>query len=166
MKRSAKYLALSACLYLSMISGATVVVFCGVMAAPMLFTSCGTTEVAKAQQVTHAAAVDFNAFVQFEKANRDALWNINHGIKHAADRLRHKECIDCKPNGQKYIETAISLVDAYKNNRTPENKANMDTAIAVIQELINQISDYFLDPQIRSIDPMTATKYQRAKVVP
>lgn len=136
------------------------------MALALSQQGCGTTEVAKAQQVTHAAAVDFNDFIQFEKANRDQLWKLNPAIKHAADKLRHKTCPDCEPNGAKYVNSAIALVDAYKNNRTPENKANMDTAIAVIQELVNQITNYFLDPQVRNLDPVTAVKYGKTKVVP
>lgn len=164
--KSIRYLTLSACLWLSVISGTAVVTFCAVTALPILLTSCGTTEVAKSQQVVHAAAVDFNAFIQFEKANRTELWRINHGIKHTADKLRHRNCADCGPNAQHWIGSAIATIDAYKDNRSPENKANMDTAIAVIQELINQISSYFLDPQVSSMDPATAMKYRATKVVP
>lgn len=134
--------------------------------AALSLQSCGTTEVAKAQQVTHAAVVDFNDFVQFEKANRDALWHLNPNIKHAADKLRHRTCADCEPNGAKWLGSAIAMVDAYKDNRSPENKANMDTAIAVIQEMINQISEYFLNPQVRQLDPVTAVKYHGTKIVP
>lgn len=127
---------------------------------------CGTTEVAKAQQITHASAVDLNAFVQFEKSNRAQLWKLNPAIKYTADKLRHRACDSCEPNGAKWVNSAIATVDAYKNARTPEKKANMDTAIAVVQELINQINEYFLDPQIRSIDPAISVKYGRTKVVP
>lgn len=138
------------------------------LAALLSQPGCGTTEVAKAQQVTHAATVDFNDFVQFEKANRDLLWHLNPAIKHTADKLRH--CANpgpgCEPNAAKWVNSAIAMVDAYKNARTPENKANMDTAIAVIQELINQVTEYFFNPQVRQIDPVVAVKYQRTKVVP
>lgn len=137
-----------------------------VLALALSQQGCGTTEVAKAQQVTHAATVDFNAFIQFEKTNRAQLWKINPAVKHTADKLRHKSCADCEPNAAKWVNSVIAMIDAYKNARTPENKANMDTAIAAIQELINQISDYFLDPQVRSIDPVIAVKYGRTKVVP
>jgi hypothetical protein len=136
------------------------------IASGFFFQGCGTTEVAKAQQVTHAAAVDFNAFIQFEKANRDQLWKINHGIKQTADKLRHKTCDTCEPNAAKWVNSAIAMIDAYKNARTPENKANMATAIAVLQELANQITQYFLDPQVRSIDPAISVKYGQTKIVP
>lgn len=129
---------------------------------------CGTTEVAKGQQVVHASAVDLNAFIQFEKKNRNALWHLNPAIKHTADKLRH--CAvpgeNCEPNAAKWINSAIATVDAYKDNRSPEKKANMDTAIAVVQELVSQVSEYFLDPQVRRLDPVTAVKYQGTKVVP
>lgn len=129
---------------------------------------CGTTEVAKAQQVTHAAAVDFNAFIQFEKTNRVQLWHLNPAIKHTADKLRH--CATpgegCEPNAGKWLGSAIATINAYKDNRTPENKANMDTALAVIQVLIDQITEYFFDPQVRGIDPVIAVKYQKTKVIP
>lgn len=139
-----------------------------VIALSFALEGCGTTPVAKAQQLTHAATVDFNAFIQFEKANRDQLWKLNPDIKHTADKLRHCPVPgdNCEPNADKWVGSAIATIDAYKDNRTPEHKANMDTALAVIQELITQISEYFLDPQVRSIDPVTSVKYGRTKIVP
>lgn len=139
-----------------------------IVVASLALEGCGTTEVAKAQQVTHAAQVDLNDFIQFEKSNRAELFKLNPAIKHTADKLRH--CLvpgdNCEPDAARWVNSAIATVDAYKNNRTPELKANMDTSIAVLQELINQISGYFLNPQVRSIDPVTAVKYRRTKVVP
>lgn len=139
-----------------------------ILAAALSQQSCGTTEVAKAQQVVHASAVNFNAFIQFEKANRDQLWRLNPQIKKTADKLRH--CRNpgpaCETNATRWIESATAMVDAYKDNRTPEGRKDMDTAIAVIQELINQITEYFLDPQVRQIDPVTAVTYRRMTVVP
>lgn len=136
------------------------------LALPLL-QGCGTTPVAKAQQVTHLSAVNLKDFADFERNNRQALWNINPGIKHFTDnKLRARECDACKPNAERYVESAIAMVDAYKDNRTPANKASLDTAIAVIQELINQISDYFLNPQIAALNHATAAKYKNVKVAP
>lgn len=137
-----------------------------ILAAALSQQGCGTTEVAKGQQVVHASAVNFDAFIQFEKSNRDALWAVNKNIKRTADKLRHKSCADCEPNAAKWIDSAIAMIDAYKDNRSPENRANMDTAIAVIQEMINQITNYFLDPQVSRIDPVTAVTYRRTTIVP
>lgn len=127
---------------------------------------CGTTVVAKGQQSVHAAAVSFDSFVTFEKANRATLFAINPAIKHSADKLRHRECETCDPNGVKWLESSWHLVDVYRTNRTPENKANMDTAIAVIQDLIDEISNYFLDPHVAALDPMAAVTYKKTKIVP
>lgn len=128
--------------------------------------SCGTTVVAKGQQSVHAGAVSFDSFVTFEKANRAALFAINPAIKHSADKLRHRECDSCDQNGVKWLESSWNLVEVYRTHRTPENKANMDTAIAVIQDLINEISNYFLDPHVAALDPMAAVTYKKTKVIP
>ncbi len=127
---------------------------------------CGTTEVAKSQQVTHAAVVDLKDFLTFEKANRDQLFKIDPSIKHFADKMRHKDCPTCDQNDVRWLNSAIATVDAYKNNRSPENKANMDTALAVLQELVNQITQYFLIPAVHSLSPTTAAKYPPTKVIP
>lgn len=127
---------------------------------------CATTIVGKGQQSVHAAAVSFDGFVTFEKNNRAALWAINPGVKHAADKLRRRDCETCDPNGVKWLESSWHLVEVYRTNRTPENKANMETALAVIQDLIDEISNYFLDPHVAALDPMTAVTYKKTKIVP
>lgn len=136
------------------------------IAAGLFQSGCGTTEVAKGQQTVHASAVSFDKFVTFEKENRAQLWKINPAIKHTADKLRHKNCDACEANGIKWLESSWNFVEVYRTNRSPENKANMQTAIAVIQDLIDEISNYFLDAQVSALDPTTAITYKRAKIVP
>jgi hypothetical protein len=41
----------------------------------------------------------------------------------------------------RWIDTANILLKAYKANRTPENKANLDTAIAVLQAGADEARD-------------------------
>lgn len=47
-----------------------------------------------------------------------------------------------RANQKQWLQSATDLKNSYKSNRTPENKANMDTAIAVITEATAQSVKY------------------------
>lgn len=136
------------------------------IAAAISFQGCATTPLGKAQQVQKATAVSFDAFLTFEKDNRAPLWAINHGIKHAADKLRHKECDTCPPNGQRWLQSAWNTTETYRLAKNDVNKDAMDKAIAVIQTVYDEISGYFMDAQVQSLGPNVAKQYPRAKITP
>lgn len=127
---------------------------------------CATDIVGKAEQTTKIAAVNFRDFVHFERANEAQLMQLNPAIHQFANKLRHKECPTCDQNDVRWLQTARNFTEAYRLNRTADNKVNMQTAIAVIQTALDEITNYFLMPGVAAVDPMTASKYRKTKVVP
>lgn len=102
---------------------------------PVSATSCATkanvTEGSEAfvvnaeqSQIMAFAAVD--AFLTYEHDNRDALWQISPEIKRAADKLRS--------SFPDINATYLTVLKKYKDNRTPENKADLNTWLAVLEQ--------------------------------
>lgn len=110
-----------------------------IMLAAVLI-GCGTIQpgadpiVVNAERVTASAVDTFDTFLKYEHNNRAALDSINPGIHKYANVLRR--------NGQKWLQTARAETQAYKYNRSETNKANLQTAIAVLQEAVNQVGQY------------------------
>jgi len=82
--------------------------------------------VVRSEQIQQSIFDTVDTFLAYEKANREALWAINPGIKKAADDLRRMFPLA--------NATALNMLDAYKWNRTLENKVNLMTALAVIEQ--------------------------------
>lgn len=122
-----------------------------VMFASFLFEGCATDIVGKAEQTTHIAAINFDNFLQFELDNRAQLLELNPAIHDLAQKIRHKECATCDPNGIRWLKSARTFTEAYRQNRTVDNKVNMQTAIALIQTTLDQITQYFLTAQNKGI---------------
>lgn len=142
------------------------------IASGLLFTGCATDIVGKAEQTTKITSISFDTFVVFERHNEAQLLAINPGIHSLAQKLRHKECATCTDekgiqNGIRWLRTARRLTETYRLNRTPENKVNMQTAIAVIQGLLDEVTQYMLTPSVATLDPMAAAAYsKKTKVTP
>lgn len=84
--------------------------------------------VVRAEQSAALGAESLDAFVQYEYRNRAALWAIDHGFKGAADSIRER--------GPAALQTLRDATKAYKASRTPEGKASLYTALAVVEALI------------------------------
>lgn len=80
--------------------------------------------VVTAEQSISTAWNVVNTFVEFELAHRSS---VGPDVTAIADTIR-REAPD-------KFRLARSLMASYKNNRTAENKANLDTALAVVLEL-------------------------------
>lgn len=89
--------------------------------------------VVRAEQTTQLAYDTFQTFTKYEYNNRATLERLNPKIESYANVIRRNE--------KKWLQTARAETMAYKNNRT-NGHANLDTAIAVLQEAINQIGVY------------------------
>lgn len=90
--------------------------------------------VVNAERSTQVALATMDAFLQIEYNNRDMLKKVNPAIHTYAEYVRR--------NGQHYLQSARALTLAYKNNRSAENKANLQTAIALLNEISNQANTY------------------------
>lgn len=134
------------------------------IAAGLFQQGCATDIVGKAEQTTKIAAINFKDFVTFERQNEAQLLALNPGIHRLATKLRHKECVACDQNDVRWLESARNFTESYRLNRTPDNKANLETALAVIQTALDEITQYFLTPGVSALDPVTAAKYRKTKV--
>jgi len=94
----------------------------------------GDPVVINAEKTTALAVDTFDSFLQYEYNNRAALESVSPAIHEYANYVR--------ANGQKWLQTARSMTQAYKHNRDENNKANLTTAISTLQEAVNQISKY------------------------
>lgn len=83
--------------------------------------------VVRAEQLDQMSFDTVDAFLRFEKANRDMLWILNRDIKKAADKLR----TDFPPAHQS-LKTAIKQ---YKSLRTDDSKTSLEKAMAVVEFL-------------------------------
>jgi hypothetical protein len=120
-----------------------------VLALAILHTGCGSIQpgndpvVVNAERTTQLAVDVFDTFLQWEYANRQAL-SATPEVRQSADFIRAK--------GQDWLVTARSMTQAYKRNRTPENKGNLETAMAVLRSAIGEARHY-LTAGVVSQDP-------------
>lgn len=107
-----------------------------VIIIPPLLTGCAAITpghsafVVRAEQTAEASFDIINGYLEFEKFNRNILWAKDHEFKHVADNLR--------TNSLPAIEALRVATKAYKQNRTSENKATLNTWLAVVDQLILQ----------------------------
>ncbi|MCL4179167.1 MAG: hypothetical protein KJ072_15675 [Verrucomicrobia bacterium] len=99
--------------------------------------------VVNAERTTQLAVDVFDTFLKWEYDHRQSL-SVTPEIRKAADFIRAK--------GQDWLTTARSMTKAYKANRTPENKANLDTAMAVLRMAVTEARHY-LEIGVVSQDP-------------
>ncbi len=103
-------------------------------------TSCATVQpgadpvVVNAERTTALAVDTFDTFLQFEYTNRAGVAAVAPAAHDYAEVIRR--------NGQAWLQNARALTRAYKLNRTPENKASLQTAIAVLQSAITISQQY------------------------
>ncbi len=96
-------------------------------------TGCASVEegadsvVVNAERVAQASFEIMDAFVLYEHNNREMLRRISPEIEKAANSVR--------TDGRKAIEQLRSATAAYKNNRSAENKATVDTWIKTVEHL-------------------------------
>lgn len=83
--------------------------------------------VVRAQQAQSLSLQILDSFVLYEYNNRGALLAVSPEIKKAADNVRKRAPMA--------FESLSNALATYKANRTPENKANLVTYLAVVEQL-------------------------------
>jgi hypothetical protein len=86
-----------------------------------------------AERTTQLAVDVFDSFLLWEYTHRADLSG-RPQIKVAADFIRAR--------GQTWLTTARAMTKAYKQNRTDDNRANLDTAVAVLRQGIVEARKY------------------------
>jgi hypothetical protein len=97
--------------------------------------------VVDAEKTTRIAVETFNTFFKLEFDNR-AL------VLEKAPKI-HEYANYARLHSPQWIASARALTITYKTNRTSENKANLQTALKVLQDAIDQATKY--TTQIHSI---------------
>jgi hypothetical protein len=90
--------------------------------------------VVNAERATAMALDVMDAFLQVEYLNRELLAQASPEIHQVAERVR--------TDGPKWLESARAATKAYKQNRSPENKFQLQTAIAVLQTAVTESQRY------------------------
>lgn len=90
--------------------------------------------VVRAEQTRDVAVATFDAFLQLEYENRELLWKVDPGIKHAADYIRLNE--------RGWIKSLTVVIQAYKANRSAENRASLSTWLATVEEALRQAQEH------------------------
>jgi len=87
-----------------------------------------------AERTTALAYTSFDSFFALER-NQDAF------VKANLPQV-HKFANDLRRNAPQYLASARSATEAYRLNRSAENKATLDTLIAVLTNAMAQIGTY------------------------
>src|SRR5687768_10196277 len=84
--------------------------------------------VVRSEQASRYAFEIFDTFVTEEERNRVGWRAISPDIEKTANRIRRQ--------GRQAVEELVRVTRVYKYNRTPENKANVETWLLTVQELV------------------------------
>lgn len=112
------------------------------VAAPVMLTGCAHLQtnadqvVVRSEQLAAGAFELMDALVEMEINNRDSLRKLNPNIERVANRIRTE--------GRKGLEELRTATKIYKAHRTPENKANVETWIATIENLKRIAREYLV----------------------
>lgn len=106
----------------------------------VLIYGCATTQtgsdpvVIDAEKATSIGVETINTFLKIEYDNQALVKSKVPSVHSFANSLRI--------HAPQWIASVRSLTAAYKNNRTPQNKANLETGLAVLQAAITQATQY------------------------
>lgn len=125
--------------------------------AALILASCTTVDVGNdpvvvnAERDTQLAADTFNLVATTEQQTRSVIVAIDYKtaiqIKHGVDYIR--------VNSPKWLASARAVTKAYKDNRTPQNKANLQTAMSTLLAGLTQAQQYLT--QINQISQKKVT---------
>ncbi len=100
----------------------------GVPSVALLTSGCATIQgdpvAVRTQQAMSLAFDTMDAFVRFEHAN-NSKGELGPEIRNVAEKIR--------AGAPRWMASANIMLRTYQANRTPENKANLMTALAVLQ---------------------------------
>lgn len=92
------------------------------------------TLVVTCEKVRATALDTFDAIMQWEYANREALQRINPQIHEFAENIRR--------NGRAWLDDLTALKRSYQDARTPDNASRLNAALAALNSAIASASRY------------------------
>ncbi len=90
--------------------------------------------IVRAEQVEKTALAVFDTYVHVEFSQREKLKSISPEFVKVADLIR--------VSADDWIESLEAALKAYRNNRSPENKATLVTALAVLETSLAEAQRY------------------------
>jgi hypothetical protein len=115
--------------------------------APVAFVGCGTTPgvptlsaenadqlILRAEQTAQTARLTFDTFVHLERDNEALLKTISPAIHTYANTVRL--------HGLDWVTSVRTATKTFKANRTPDNKANLDTVLATLIAAVGETNKY------------------------
>ncbi len=93
----------------------------------------GDPVVVRTEQAMSLAFDTMDAFVKFEHLY-NSKGELGPDVRNAAEKIR--------AGAPKWMATAKIMLQTYKNNRTEENKANLMTALAMLQAGASEATKY------------------------
>lgn len=98
--------------------------------------------IVSAEKATFIAADTFDTFLRLEFKHRAAYAKISPKIHDFAETLRADKDGNGEPFGIDVLKSARVATKTFKANRTPANEANLRTAWATLQKLIDDAKKY------------------------
>ena len=95
--------------------------------------------VVRAEQTASVAFDLFDVYVKMEYNNREGLASISPNFKQVGDVIR--------TDGLKAIEELRIATKVYKANRNEQNKANLQTYMALVENLQRVVNEYLIAPK-------------------
>jgi hypothetical protein len=96
--------------------------------------------VVNAEKTAALAKDTFDTFLKLDRENEAVFRQI--GAHALAETLRHRESPTQPPNGIRWIQTLRSVTKTYKQNRTAENRASVDTWLKTVSDALKQTTQY------------------------
>jgi hypothetical protein len=90
--------------------------------------------IVNAERTERVAFHSVDAFLSIEKDNAATLKTVSPEIHKYAETLRH--------NAPSWFRSARALTETYKSNRSVQNKANLQSALALLETAQSQANDY------------------------
>lgn len=101
--------------------------------------------VVRAEQAADISFEIMDAYLSLEENNREYLRTVSPEFEKAAIRVR--------TDGKAAIENLRSATKTYKQNRTPENKANITTWLATVEEIRRIAAKYITTVKVSNPPP-------------
>lgn len=99
--------------------------------------------VVRAEQTEKIALATFDTFLAIEAAHQAEIQSMSPIIHTVAENVRK--------NGKNWLTTANNLRKTYKSSRTPENKANLMTAIAIVETALTETQKYLVELSMKGL---------------
>jgi hypothetical protein len=103
-------------------------------------TPTGDAVVVRAEQTIAIAYDTLDTFLKLEHDNKEMVKAKLPEVHKFAEKLRQPVTVGGKtqPFGVSVIQSALDVKNAYKRNRTPENKANLITALSALESVVRE----------------------------